>query len=145
LSIGPIVAAALFEQLHLEDASTLTAIDIEAAFLLATPISPLPADADGVCSLAMETGNGSSNGNGAAGRGRHAGVEVTVDRGRIVSCITKLSPEPRNWASGTAVAWLEAVIHRRPEQLRIGGDSHLACSLVNGINEQLFDPARYVS
>lgn len=142
LGVGPIIAATLFERLHLEDASSFGAIDIEAAFLLTTPISPLPADADGVCSLAVETGNGSSNG---AGRGRHAGVEVTVDRGRIVSCVTKLSAEPRNWALGSPVTWLEALIHRRPEQLRIGGDSHLARSLVNGINEQLFDPARYVA
>lgn len=144
LGVGPIAAAALFECLYLEDASPPTAIDVEAAFLLATPISPLPADADGICNLAMETGNGNGGGNGA-GCGRYAGVEVTVDRGRIVSCITKLSPEPRNWAVGTAVAWLEAVIHRRPEQLRIGGDNHLACSLIRGINEQLFDPARYVA
>jgi DNA-binding HxlR family transcriptional regulator len=138
LGVGPIAAAALFERLHLEDAAPLRAIDIEAAFLLATPISPLPADADGVCNLAAEAGNG-------AGPGRHAGVEVTVDRGRILSCVTKLNPEARSWALGSPIAWLEALIHRRPEQLRIGGDSRLPCSLVNGLNEQLFDSARQVS
>jgi DNA-binding HxlR family transcriptional regulator len=135
LGVGPIVAAALFERLHLEDASPLTAIDVEAAFLLAAPISPLPANADGICNLAAEAGNDA---------GRCAGVEVTVDRGRIISCITKLNAESRSWAVGPPVAWLEALIHRRPEQLRIAGDCHLPHSLVHGIHEQLFDPARYV-
>jgi DNA-binding HxlR family transcriptional regulator len=137
LGVGPIAAAALFECLHLDDASALTAIDIETAFLLATPISPLAASADGICNLAAETGNG-------GGPGHCAGVEVTVDRGRIVSCITKLNAESRNWALGSPVAWLEALIHRRPEQLRIAGDSHLPRSLAQGIHEQLFDPARYI-
>jgi DNA-binding HxlR family transcriptional regulator len=137
LGVGPIVAAALFERLHMEDAAPLAPVDIEAAFLLATPISPLPADADGVCSLAAETDNGASR--------RRAGVEVTVDRGRIVSCITRLSGEARNFAVGPAIAWLEVLIHRRPDQLYIGGDDHLPNSLVHGIHEQLFDPARFVS
>lgn len=137
-AVGPIVAAALFEGLHLEEASSLTSIDIEAAFLLAVPISALPADADGVCNLVAETGNGRSSG------GRHAGVEVTVDRGRMVSCVTKLNAESRNRATGSAIAWLEALIYRRPELLRIGGDRHLSDCLVDGIHEQLFDPARYV-
>jgi DNA-binding HxlR family transcriptional regulator len=137
-AVGPIIAAALFERLHIEEASLLSPIDIEAAFLLAVPISALPADADGVCSLVAETGNGRSNG------GRHAGVEVTVDRGRMVSCVTKLNAESRNWATGSAIAWLEALIYRRPELLRIGGDRHLPRSLVDGIHEQLFDPAHYV-
>lgn len=140
LGVGPIAAATLFECLHLEDAAPLTPIDIEAAFLLAMPISALSADADGVCNLATETGNGRND-----GHRRHAGVEVTVDRGQIVSCVTKLDPESRNWAVGSPVAWLEALIHRRPEQLRIEGDPHLPCSLVYGIHEQLFDPARFVN
>lgn len=139
LGIGPIVAAAFFERLHMEEAAPLSAIDIEAAFLLATPISPLPADADGLCSLAAETDNGAGG-----GRGRRAGVEVAVHRGRIVSCITRLSGEARNFAVGPAVDWLEALIHRRPEQLRVGGDAHLPNSLVHGIHTQLFDPARFV-
>lgn len=138
LGVGPIVAAALFERLHMEEPPPLSAIDIEAAFLLATPISPLPADADGVCSLAAETENGAGH-----GRGRRAGVEVTVDRGRIVSCITRLSGEARNFAVGPALDWCEALIHRRPEQLQVGGDAHLPNSLIHGIHAQLFDPARF--
>lgn len=123
----------------MEDAAPLSSIDIEATFLLATPLSPLPTDVDGVCSLAAETENGAG-----PARGRRAGVEVTVDRGRIVSCITRLKEAP-NFAVGPAIAWLEALIHRRPEQLQISGDAHLPNSLVYGIHEQLFDPARFVN
>lgn len=138
LGVGPIVAAAFFERLHMEAAAPLSTIDIEAAFLLATPISPLPVEADGLCSLAAETENGAG-----PGRGRRAGVEVTVDRGRIVSCVTRLSGEARNFAVGPALDWFEALIHRRPEQLQVGGDARLPNSLVHGIHEQLFDPARF--
>jgi DNA-binding HxlR family transcriptional regulator len=135
--VGPIIAAALFERLHFEDVPMSNSIDIEAAFLLATPISTLPPDADGVCSLVAETGNGSQTSNG-----RHAGVEVAVDRGRIESCVTRLEPNPRNWAMGSTIAWLEALVHGRPRQLRIGGDRRLALSLIQGMHEQLFSPIR---
>lgn len=138
LAAGPIIAAAFFECLRLADAAPIAGIDVEAAFLLAVPIAPLPADADGVCMLASSRGSAGSNGN------RHAGVEVAVDRGRIVSCTTKRAVETRNYAVGPGLAWLEALIYRRPDRLRIGGDSHLACSLVHGLHEQLFDSARHV-
>jgi DNA-binding HxlR family transcriptional regulator len=135
--IAPIVAAALFERLHFEDIPPPNSIDIEAAFLLATPISILSPDADGVCSLVAEMGNGSR-----ASNGRHAGVEVTVDRGRIESCVTRLESNPRNWAMGSTIAWLEAFVHGHPGQLRIGGDRRLALSLIQGMHEQLFSPIR---
>jgi hypothetical protein len=120
------------------DVAPIAGIDFEAAFLLAVPIAPLPADADGVCMLAAEMGPAGSNGS------RHAGVEVTVDRGRIVSCTTKRVVEARNYAVGSDLAWLEALIYRRPDRLRIGGDPRLACSLIHGVHEQLFDSARHV-
>jgi DNA-binding HxlR family transcriptional regulator len=128
--VGPIAAAALFERRHLEaETPRLTPIDIEATFLLATPIAPLPTDADGICDLAAHT---------HAGAGKVAGVQVAVDRGRIASCVASLEERPRNWAIGSAVAWLEAVLHCRPDQLRIGGDRHLALCLVRGLHELLF-------
>jgi len=139
LAAGPIIAAALFECLHMADAAPIAGVDVEAAFLLVMPIAPLPADADGVCMLAAKTGPAGSTG------GHHAGVEVTVDRGRIVSCATKRAVETRNHAVGPGLAWLEALIYRRPDRLQIGGDSHLACSLIRGVHEQLFDSARHVA
>lgn len=136
--VGPILASVLFERLHFEDVPPPNSIDIEAAFMLATPISDLPPHVDGVCSLAVELGNGGD------GDGRQAGVEVTVDRGRLVSCVARLAPDPRNWALAPAVSWLEALVYSRPERLRVGGDRHLAYGLVRGMHERLFrdrDPA----
>lgn len=128
-SVGLIASAAHFERLYMEaDTPRLAPIDIEAAFLLATPIAPLPADADGVCDLMAEMRDG----------GRLAGVHVSINNGQIASCVSRLDDCPRNWALGSAVAWLEALVHRRPEQLRIGGDRQLACSLVLGLHELLF-------
>jgi len=138
LAAGPIIAAAFFECLRMADAAPIAGIDVEAAFLLAVPIAPLPADTDGVCMLAAEMGPAGSNGN------RYAGVEVTIDRGRIVSCTTKRAVETRNHAVGPGLAWLEALIYRRPDRLQIGGDSHLASNLIHGVHEQLFDSARHV-
>jgi len=128
--VGPIVSAVLFERRHLEaETPRLTPIDIEATFLLATPIALLPADVDGICDLAAHTRNGA---------GKVSGVQVAVDRGRIASCVACLEESPKNWVVGSAVAWLEAVLHHRPDQLRIGGDRHLALCLVRGLHELLF-------
>jgi DNA-binding HxlR family transcriptional regulator len=129
-SVGLIASAAQFERRHMEaETPGLAPIDIEAAFLLATPIACLPTDADGVCDLVAETGNGSR---------RLAGVHVAVDRGKVASCVSRLDENPRNWALGSTIAWLEALVDRRPEQLRVGGDRHLACCLIRGLHEQLF-------
>jgi len=137
--VGPILASVLFERLHFEDVPPPNPIDIEAAFMLATPISDLPAHVDGVCSLAVGLGSGGE------GDDRKAGVEVTVDRGRLVSCVARLAPSSRNWALAPAITWLEALVYSRPERLRVGGDRHLAYGLVRGVHEQLFrdrEPAR---
>jgi DNA-binding HxlR family transcriptional regulator len=129
-SVGLIASAAQFERRHMGfETPRLASIDIEAAFLLATPIASLPADADGVCDLVAETGNGSR---------RLAGVHVAVDRGKIASCVSRLDESPKNWALGSTIDWLEALVDQRPEQLRIGGDRHLASSLVCGLHELLF-------
>jgi DNA-binding HxlR family transcriptional regulator len=129
---GPLAAAVRFERTHIAaETAALTAIDVETAFLLSTPIAVLPVDADGGCQLAAHTGNG---------RRKLAGVRVAVDRGQVVECISQLEPRPRNWAVGTAAAWLDAVVLRDPGRLRIGGDEELACEIVDGIHDALFAP-----
>jgi DNA-binding HxlR family transcriptional regulator len=129
---GPLSAAARFERLHLAaDTAPLKAIDVEAAFLLSTPIAALPSQTDGTCQLAAHT-----SGNGQ----RLAGVRVAVDRGKIVECVSQLEPKPRNWAVGSAVDWLDAVVRRDVGELRIGGDEELACGLVFGVHDALFPP-----
>jgi DNA-binding HxlR family transcriptional regulator len=132
--VGPVVAAARFERTHLAaETAPLTAIDVEAAFLLATPIAALSADADGTCQLAAHTGNG---------RRKLAGVRVSVDRGEVVECISQLEPRPRNTAVGPAAAWLDAIVLGDAGKLNVGGDEELACELVSGIHAVLFSPTR---
>lgn len=138
LGVGPVLAASFVEAAHLADPPRLGAIDVETAFLLITPIAPLSAAADGTCVLAFDM-----EGDAGPARGRKAGVEVTVDRGRIVSCLTKLSGEARSFVCGPAGAWLEALIYGYPQRLRTGGDPRLAHCLIDGIHRQLFDPSRW--
>jgi DNA-binding HxlR family transcriptional regulator len=130
--VGPLAAAVRFERTHLVAETTPPAvIDVEAAFLLSTPIAALPTEADGTCQLAAHTGDG---------RRKLAGVRVAVDRGEVVECISQLESRPRNWAVAPAAAWLDAVILRDAGRLRIGGDEELARELVHGIHDALFSP-----
>jgi len=131
-AVGPVTAAANFERLHLsQEAAPLTPLDIEATFLLATPIARLTPHTDGFCQLVAKTDGGS---------GRLAGVNVAIDRGRVVECITRLDPTPRNRAVGDAGTWLHAVINRDPESLNISGDRDLSCRLIGGVHDALFSP-----
>ncbi len=131
-AVGPISAAARFERIHMsETAARLTPIDIEATFLLATPIAKLPPNTDGFCQLAAAT-DGESQ--------RLAGVNVAIDRGAVVECVARLDPVPRNRALGDAGAWLHAMDFRDPSPLRISGDQDLSHRLVAGVHDALFSP-----
>ncbi len=128
--IGPIASAAHCERQHMAlDTPAMAPIDVEAAFLLATPIVPLPPATSGVCYLLAETRDGSK---------RLSGVEVAVDQGEVSSCIARVGESSPNWVRGSAATWLDAVIHRRLGGLRIGGDRRLGCSLVYGLHQLLY-------
>jgi DNA-binding HxlR family transcriptional regulator len=127
---GPLSAAALFERIHLRDLTApLKALDIEAAFLLSAPIVTLPSRTDGTCQLAAHTGRSSQ---------KLAGVRVIIDRGKIVECVSQLEPKPRNWAVGSADAWLNAIVRGEIGKLRIGGDEELTRRLIEGVHQGLF-------
>lgn len=127
---GPVAAAARFERAHLkEHTAPLKSLDVEAAFLLAAPMVVLSSRADGTCQLAAHTGRNSQ---------KLAGVRVVVDRGRIVDCVSQLDPKPRNWAVGSATAWLDALVRHDIRKLRIGGDETLAHCLIRGVHDTLF-------
>lgn len=129
-SAGPLASAARFERNHLAELTApLKALDVEAAFLLATPMVRLSSRIDGTCQLAAHTGRNSK---------KPAGVRVIVDRGRIVECVSQLEPKPRNWAVGSAEAWLDAVVRGDLGELRFGGDEELARSLIQGVHDALF-------
>jgi DNA-binding HxlR family transcriptional regulator len=130
-AVGPITATARWEQRHLrEEARPLTKHDAEAAFLLAVPMLRLPADLSGACRLSMEVQNGKGP--------MLAGVLVDVEEGRIASCGSRLEGKAAAWASGSAPAWLRAVITHETDSLEVGGDLQLARSFLDDLHQALF-------
>jgi len=139
-AIAPLSVAGRCERRHLEDASgPITEIEVEASFMLATPLAPLPGYAEGTCMLAVQTepSEPSEENDGLAG------VIVEIKRGRVVSCAPQVTKEPETWAIGTPDAWLDVVIDGQIEDLRIGGARpQLAMDIVTGIHLALFgEPA----
>jgi DNA-binding HxlR family transcriptional regulator len=133
-AIAPVFAAIRWERRRLPAATgAITRIDAEAVLLLAVPMLTLPAGLSGRCRLAIEVEH--------RGGSRIAGVMVEVDAGRIVSCTSRLAGDPAAAASGSGQAWLEAIIERRSEGLRLDGSAELATSFVTGLHELLFAPA----
>ncbi len=129
--IAPLAAASRWERVHLARHTVpIGRLDIEAAFLLAIPLLTVPTKEEASCRLAAEIG--SSNGR------RLAGAMVSVRQGRIASCTTRLQGNPDAWALGSPAAWLGAVIEGDHTGLELGGDGHLARSLIDGLHESLF-------
>jgi hypothetical protein len=109
----------------------ITRIDVESAFLLVAPLLDLDASVSGFCQLAVEAGSGDS---------RHpwAGAGVTIEKGSVSACVARLEPRPENSATGSASAWLDAVIGRTPDLLDFGGDADLGRKIVEGLHDVLF-------
>ncbi len=123
--LGPLVAASRCERRHMrERAAPITQTDIEAAFLLATPLVGLPTGTSGVCRLAVDDDS-------AAARLR-AGVQVEVERGEVVSCEPATAETPDDFATGSAETWLEAVAAGTAERLRYGAGK-VAIGLVSAL------------
>jgi DNA-binding HxlR family transcriptional regulator len=135
-AIAPLGAAGRCERRHLGDeGGPITAIEVEASFLLAVPLAPLRKSARGSCMLAVQTDPQEPGDE----RPKLAGVTVEVERGQVVSCVPEVCAEPTTWAIGTPEAWLDLVIDGRIEDLRIGGaNPQLALDLVTGIHFALF-------
>ncbi|HEX8753310.1 MAG TPA: winged helix-turn-helix transcriptional regulator, partial [Solirubrobacterales bacterium] len=98
----PLAAASYCESLHMRGrAAPVTERDIEAAFLLATPLVHLPAETTGVCQLEVEVDS-------AAARGQ-SGIRVRFEQGEVVACEPGLEEGPTPFAAGSAADWFEAV------------------------------------
>jgi DNA-binding HxlR family transcriptional regulator len=137
-SVAPLCAAGRWERRHMpEESAPVTAVEIEASFLLALPIAPLPASATGTCALSVlpEAGEHGEENRSAAG------VTIEVRSGSIVSCQPQLSETAPVWALGVPMAWLNAVIDGHLEGLRFGDTKpQLTADLVNGLHLGLFGP-----
>jgi DNA-binding HxlR family transcriptional regulator len=121
--VAPLVAASRCEQVHMRDrAAPLTQADIEAAFLLATPLIGLPTATNGTCQLEVEADPTALR--------DHAGVFVTIERGRVVACDSQLAKAPGDFAVGSAAKWLAAVRDGRASMLRFGGGARVAEGVV---------------
>jgi DNA-binding HxlR family transcriptional regulator len=141
-SVAPLSAAGRCERRHMrEESAPITAIEVEAAFLLAIPLVPLSESASGTCTLTARAE--SENGDG---RGGFAGVTVDVEDGVIVRCVPQVQQDASTWALGSPGTWLDAVIDGRLESLRLGGAMpQLAADLVNGLHLALFGGAETVT
>jgi DNA-binding HxlR family transcriptional regulator len=135
-AIAPLFAASRCERRHLAtESGPITEVEVEASFLLALPLAPLPGYAGGTCMLAVQTVPAEANN----GDPSLAGVTVEVKRGRVLSSAPKMSTEPSTWAIGAPETWLDIVIDGRIEDLRIGGaNPQLALDLIAGIHIALF-------
>jgi DNA-binding HxlR family transcriptional regulator len=133
-AVAPLAAAGRCECRHLAEMTEPPAgIDIEAAFLLAVPLVTLPAERNGSCLLALDTGAE----DGEAARPL-VGVQVEITGGEVVSCISRLDQGPRTWALGTSEPWLDAIIDGKLDLLRVGGeDPELARTVIAGLHAVL--------
>lgn len=136
-SIAPLCASGRCERRHLPDSAPITAIEVEAAFMLSIPLAPLPPNANGTAMLVVKT-DASPAAEQRSGRNL-AGVTVEVENGEVVSCAARVEDGPPTWALGSPDTWLDVVIDGGLERLRLGGSRpQLALDLVNGIHWALF-------
>lgn len=126
----PLAAASSCERSHIgELAAPVTREDIEAAFMLATPLVGLSADAQGVCQLEVEADPYQPR--------EAAGVQVVVERGRIVSCDAILRVDPGDYARGSVASWFKAIVDGAVDLLSFGGDGRLPKAIVGGLHAAL--------
>ena len=123
----PIAAASHCELIHLGPQSApVTQLDIEAAFLLATPLVGLREPVAGLCQLEVEPMPGVIP--------QPTGVQVVIESGKVVSCVSQLKPDPPAYAVGSPVKWFGAVRHGKVGELRFGGSRQIAEDVVAGLH-----------
>jgi DNA-binding HxlR family transcriptional regulator len=130
-AVGPLAAAVLWERSHLPESSApIARLDIEAAFLLASPLASVSAEVSGLCRLAVEIPRDGEQG--------LAGVAVEVREGETVACTSRLAGPFDATASGSAWSWLQAIEHGDLDWLDFSGDRELAVGIVGSIHGALF-------
>ena len=130
-AMAPLLAAIRCERRHMADETApLTRIDVETILLLALPLVELAPSATGVSQLAVYGGDDSD--------WRSAGVRLSVEAGRIVSCTSKLEANSDSWIRGSAASWLDALVVGRSRQLQVSGERAVTLDIVDGLHRALF-------
>lgn len=126
-AVVPLAAAAGWERKYMpEETTAIGRLDVEAAFLLAVPLMALPGNLTGRCRLSVEVRGGSSP--------VFAGVSMSIEDGRVVSCSSKLEGEAGGWASGTPMEWLRRMNGHPGEGLEVGGDVGLVLTITDALH-----------
>jgi len=124
--VAPLALATHCERIHMGSrAAPVTQLDIEAAFLLASPLAGLPDDVSGSCQLEVEASPRELR--------DHSGVRIEVERGKVVACECALEEDRGSYAVGTTNKWFTAIKEGTLEELRFGG-SRLAENFVRGLH-----------
>jgi hypothetical protein len=63
-----------------------------------------------------------------------AGVLISIEDGKVVSCSSRLEGETEAWASGSAGSWMRRM-NGQDGDLEIGGDSELVREIVDSIRK----------
>ncbi len=129
-SVVPLALASRCEQCHMRtEAAPVTQRDLEAAFMLATPLVRLTGGESGSCQLEVDADPTKAR--------ERCGVRVTIERGRVVTCDPELFGRPESSLTGSIAMWLEAVANGTPDSLRVTGAQQLARGLVEGLHSAL--------
>jgi DNA-binding HxlR family transcriptional regulator len=128
--VGPLAAGSRWERDNLADTTApIDRVDVETGLLMAAPLLQLPPGLAGACRLAVELPD--------AGEGVPAAVTVVVEDSKVVSCAAP-GEGADTWAAGPPEAWFRTAIEADSNHLELGGDRHLARSLVDGLYQALF-------
>jgi DNA-binding HxlR family transcriptional regulator len=132
-AISPLVVAARWEQRHASESATpVVKHDVEAAFMLTIPLLALPSELFGTCRMAVELPEDEGEGSG------QAGVLITIEQGKVVSCASRLDEPADASAHGSPAAWLTAIIEDEPGALDLTGDTQLAAEVLHGLRRGAF-------
>jgi DNA-binding HxlR family transcriptional regulator len=127
--IRPLAVAGRCERVHMgQAAAPLTKLDVEAAFLLATPLVDLPEESSGTCQLEVEI---------ARGRRNQAGIRVEVERGKVVACECAFEEPRSTYVAGNPTKWYTAIKEGNLEELRFGGGRRFGETLVLSLHDTL--------
>lgn len=125
-AVVPLIAASEWEREKVPELTPpIGRLEVEAAFLLAMPLTELPPGLSGKVRLAVEVKRGASP--------VFAGVVVGVEGGEVASCTPGLEGEAAAWVSGAPRSWLRRMNLGEEDHLELGGDAQLARGVLEGL------------